>query len=135
MDLIVKIGGSIQKDEKDYENIIKKIETYYKKYGKLIVVTSAIKNVTNSLISATTNTESSLDIITDIYERHIKVLSKLTDGKEFENAFREISRLSDELFRIAWSIRVLGEITPRVRDYILSFGERMATILLSAILR
>ena len=31
MDLIVKIGGSIQKDEKDHENIIKKIETYYKK--------------------------------------------------------------------------------------------------------
>ena len=76
MDLIVKIGGSIQKDEKDHENIIKKIETYYKKYGKLIVVTSAIKNVTNSLISATTNTESSLDIITDIYERHIKGIIK-----------------------------------------------------------
>ncbi|TRM80621.1 aspartate kinase, partial [Sulfolobus sp. F3] len=37
--------------------------------------------------------------------------------------------------RIAWSIRVLDEVTPRVRDYVLSFGERMATILLSSILR
>ncbi|WP_016730812.1 aspartate kinase [Saccharolobus islandicus] len=135
MALIVKIGGSIQKDEKDYELIVKKIQDFSKKSDKIIVVTSAIKNVTNELISATLNTDNSPNIVTEIYERHIKLLSKLADGNEFENSFKDISRLSDELFRVAWSIRVLDEVTPRVRDYILSFGERMATLLLSAILR
>ncbi|WP_338601511.1 aspartate kinase [Sulfolobus tengchongensis] len=135
MVLIVKIGGSIQKDERDYELIVKKIKDFSKRKDKILVVTSAIKNVTNDLISATLNTDNSPNIVTEIYERHIKLLSKLTDGKEFENAFKDLSRLSDELFRVAWSIRVLDEVTPRVKDYILSFGERMSTILLSAILR
>ncbi len=135
MDLIVKIGGSIQKDENDYKLIADKIRELHKKYNRIVVVTSAIKNVTNELLNTTVNTEISGDIVTEIYERHVKLLSKFTDGKEFENAFKDLSKLSDELFRIAWSIRVLDEVTPRVRDYILSFGERMATILLSSILR
>lgn len=135
MDLIVKIGGSIQKDEKDYELIVEKIRKYSQKNSKLIVVTSAIKNVTNDLINVTINIDNSPDIASEIYERHVKLLSKLADGKEFENAFKDLSRLSDELFRVTWSIRVLDEVTPRVKDYILSFGERMATVLLSAVLR
>ncbi|TRM97993.1 aspartate kinase [Sulfolobus sp. B1] len=135
MDLIVKIGGSIQKDENDYKLIVDKIRELHKKYNRIVVVTSAIKNVTNELLNITVNTEISGDIVTEIYERHVKLLSKFTDGKEFENAFKGLSKLSDELFRIAWSIRVLDEVTPRVRDYVLSFGERMATILLSSILR
>ncbi|BBG23828.1 putative aspartokinase [Sulfuracidifex tepidarius] len=99
------------------------------------MVTSAIKGVTNDLIQISSSIDKAVEIVSDIYDRHIKLLGKVTDGKEFEKAFRDISKLADELFRVAWSIRVLGEVTPRTRDYILSFGERMAVIALSAVLR
>jgi aspartate kinase len=132
--MVVKIGGSIQKDENDYQLIIEKIRKYAER-DKLIVVTSAIKGVTNDLIQVAASTEKSVEIASNIYDKHIKLLGKITDGIEFERAFRDISKLADELFRVAWSIRVLGEVTPRTRDYILSFGERMAVITLSSILR
>ncbi|AWR97774.1 aspartate kinase [Acidianus sulfidivorans JP7] len=133
--LIIKIGGSIQKDSKDYELIAEKIEKYAEKEDKVIVVTSAIKGVTNDLITATENRELATEIVTNIYDRHLKILSKLAEGQEFENGFKQISKLVDELYKIAWSIRVLDEITPRVKDYVLSFGERMASILLAQILK
>lgn len=133
--LIIKIGGSIQKDPKDFELIAERIEKYSRNEDKVIVVTSAIKGVTNDLIKATEDREIATEIVTNIYDRHLKLLSKLTEGPQFENAFKYLSKLSDELFKIAWSIRVLDEITPRVRDYILSFGERMAVILLASVLK
>ncbi|ARM76540.1 aspartate kinase [Acidianus manzaensis] len=133
--LIIKIGGSIQKDSKDYELIAEKIEKYAEKEDKVIIVTSAIKGITNDLITATENRELATEIVTNIYDKHLKILSKLAEGQEFEDGFKQLSKLTDELFKIAWSIRVLDEITPRVRDYILSFGERMASILLAKILQ
>ncbi|MEJ2770867.1 MULTISPECIES: aspartate kinase [unclassified Stygiolobus] len=133
---VVKVGGSIQKDEKDYELILEKIREYSSdsSFNKNIVVTSAIKNVTNQLLEAINQTDKSVDIISDIYDRHIRLLSKLVDGIEFERAFKNLSKLADELYKVAWSIRVLDEVTPKVRDYILSFGERLAVIVLSAYL-
>jgi len=133
--IVIKIGGSIQKDTKDYELIINKIDEFNKKYDKLYIVVSAIKDVTNNLLSAIYNTDKSMDIITEIYDKHIKLISKLTEGRVFEFAFRELSRLVDELYKVMWSIRILDEVSPRVKDYILSFGERMAVILLSAVLK
>ena len=132
---VIKIGGSIQKDEKDYELILEKLRKEIDNNDKNIIVTSAIKNVTNQLLEIIKNMDKSMDIITDIYDKHIRLLSKLSNGIEFEKTFKEISKLSDELYKIAWSIRVIDEVTPKVKDYILSFGERFAVALLSAFLR
>jgi aspartate kinase len=132
--LIIKIGGSIQKDEKDFNLIVQKIGKYLENTDKIIIVTSALKGVTNQLLYATENREKAVEIVSDIYDKHIKLLSKIAEGPSFEFAFREISKLADELFKIAWSIRVLDEVTPRVKDYILSFGERMSTLVLNAVL-
>ena len=132
---VIKIGGSIQKDEKDYELILEKIRKEIDNSDRNIIVTSAIKNVTNQLLEIIKNMDKSTDIVTDIYDRHIRLLSKLSKGGEFEKTFQELSKLSDELYKIAWSIRVIDEVTPKVKDYILSFGERFAVALLSAFLR
>jgi len=40
--------------------------------------------------------------------------------------------MADEMLKITWSVRVIDEVTPRIRDYILSFGERMSTVLVTA---
>ncbi|AWR99986.1 aspartate kinase [Metallosphaera hakonensis] len=132
--LVVKIGGSIQKDERDFDLIAEKV-SQYSASKKTVVVTSAIKGVTNSLIEATENRDRAVEIVSEMYDRHVKLLSKVAEGPEFESAFKSLSKLADELFRIAWSVKVLDEISMRVRDYILSFGERMASITLGAMLR
>ncbi len=130
---VVKIGGSIQKDERDYELIYDKIKKY--EDDRLIVVTSALKNVTNELLDAVNNPEKATEKASDIIDRHFALLSKLTEGKVFEESFQALSKVTDELAKVAWSVKVLGESNPRVRDYVLSFGERMAVILLAGALR
>jgi aspartate kinase len=133
--LVVKIGGSIQREPRDYELIIERIKKLYDINDKIYLVVSAIKDVTNLLLDAINNIDKATDIVTEVYDKHIKLLSKLVNGNLFETSFREISRLTDELYKIVWSIRVLDEVTPRVRDYILSFGERISSILMASMLK
>jgi aspartate kinase len=128
---VVKIGGSILKDEKDLELIVHRVRDYAEA-DRLIVVVSAVKNVTNELIEAVENRDKSIEIVNNVYDKYVRLLSKVSEGKKFENAFKEISKMADEMLKITWSVRVIDEVTPRIRDYILSFGERMSTVLVTA---
>ncbi|WP_126449934.1 aspartate kinase [Sulfodiicoccus acidiphilus] len=131
--LVVKIGGSILSDHEVYGKIADKLSSL--DADRVVVVTSALRNVTNELLAGMERRDQITEIVSSIYDRHLNVLSKIADGVNFERAFQQLSKLSDELFRVAWSVKVLDEITPRVRDYVLSFGERMSVVLLDAALR
>ncbi len=133
--IVIKIGGSIQKDEKDYQLILQKIKKYQEKEDRLIVVVSAIKNATNELIEASINHDRSTEIVSDLVDRYFTLLSKLANGRAFEEGFQQLSKVADDLAKAAWSIKVLEESTPRIRDYVVSFGERMASVLMASFLR
>lgn len=130
---VLKIGGSILKDDKDLQLIVEKVREY-SKVDKVAIVVSATKNTTNELISASESREKATEIVNRIYEKHVNLLSKIAEGRLFENGFREISVMSDEMFKIAWSLKVLDEATPRIRDYLISFGERLSTVIVSTAL-
>jgi aspartate kinase (EC 2.7.2.4) len=130
---IIKIGGSIQKDPNDYHLIAEKIKKFID--DKVIVVTSALKNVTNELLQVTNEPEKAVSKVSEIIDRHYDMLSKVSNGKVFEEGFQLLSKVTDELAKVAWAIGMLGENNPRLRDYVLSFGERMAVIILGEALR
>jgi aspartate kinase len=131
--MVVKVGGSILSDYEVYSKIAEKLSSLGSE--REVVVTSALKNVTNELLAGMERRDHITETVSSIYDRHLAFLYKFADGTNFEKAFQQLSKLSDELFRVAWSVRVIDEITPRVRDYILSFGERMSVVLLDAALR
>ncbi|MCG2883353.1 MAG: aspartate kinase [Sulfolobales archaeon] len=131
--IIIKIGGSIQKDPNDYHLIAEKIKKFTD--DKVIVVASALKNVTNELLQVTNEPEKAVSKVSEIIDRHYDMLSKVSNGKVFEEGFQLLSKVTDELAKVAWAIGMLGENNPRLRDYVLSFGERMAVIILGEALR
>ncbi|WP_337860030.1 hypothetical protein [Ferroplasma sp.] len=110
---VVKIGGSILKNKDDLFLIKQKLMDCH----NCIIVTSALKNVTNMLINAfeTTNT----GIIDNIYHIHTDLI-KIDD-----ETGKILSRFKDELKSLLQLEKSLS-----LRDQILSYGERMATVVL-----
>ncbi|MCQ4343245.1 MAG: hypothetical protein RXN77_07125 [Sulfolobaceae archaeon] len=86
--------------------------------------------MTNELLQVTNEPEKAVSKVSEIIDRHYDMLSKVSKGKVFEEGFQLLSKATDELAKVAWAIGMLGENNPRLRDYVLSFGERMAVIIL-----
>ncbi|MCL4453865.1 MAG: hypothetical protein M1317_07170 [Candidatus Thermoplasmatota archaeon] len=115
---VVKIGGSILKNKEDLILIKQKLMDCH----NCIIVTSALKNVTNMLIEAyeTKNT----GIIENIYNMHI-TMTDLTD--EIKGLLR---KFRDELKTL-----VLMDKNLQLRDLVISYGERMSTVVIYSFLR
>ena len=115
---VVKIGGSILKNKEDLILIKQKLMDCH----NCIIVTSALKNVTNMLIEAyeTKNT----GIIENIYNMHITI----TDlPEEVENL---LGKFRDELKTL-----ISLEKSLSLRDRIISYGERMSTVVVYSFLK
>ena len=96
-----------------------------------IVVVSAVGGVTNMIIRAAEEAsqgDSVRELFLQILERHHKIINEL----ELEKGL--LSALEEELERLLRGVRMLGELSPRIKDTLLSLGERMSVRLLAATL-
>jgi aspartate kinase len=107
-----------------------------------VVVTSAMAKVTDSLVelcslALSAQLDAAVALIQSLRQRHRQTLAELADGPgEFPcaSAFRADSEALldarfDDLAQLVRGIAALGELTPRTRDAVLSFGERLSPIL------
>ncbi|MEM0139171.1 MAG: hypothetical protein QXZ44_00950 [Ferroplasma sp.] len=115
---VVKIGGSILKNKDDLNLIKQKLIDCH----NCIIVTSALKHVTNMLIEAyeTKNT----GIIENIYNMHIETFTPSNDVKS------KLLKFRDELFVLLNENESIG-----LRDHIISYGEKMSTVSIYGFLR
>jgi aspartate kinase len=74
-------------------------------------------------------------IIDNIRQKHFDVLNTIFDTNHNQIIEDEINILLSELNSICYSISIMGEVTPRGLDVIVSLGERMNARVFSAILR
>ncbi len=134
--IVAKFGGSVLRDGEDYSRAAEIIEELQAD-NRVVVVVSAMKGVTDRLIRLARDFETSpTHEIQEIYQRHIEALRDAgVSGKLFGEAFSRIARLIDELTKIIWALRILGEVTPKALDYVVSFGERLSSIVMEAVLR
>lgn len=128
----MKFGGTSLEDGEKIKNAAKIVKSYLDG-NEVIVVCSAMAGVTDKLFSlvdkASKGRVRDVEILLkEISEKHLIALS---EGIE-DNAVRdEVRRMSEELIeelkRAVTSILYLREATPRSRDYVVSFGERLST--------
>ena len=103
--------------------------------GRLVVVVSAMKGVTDSLIQlASGAAERAIDrgnAIEKIASLHIQALAELapTRGKKDKPV---VERLIDELSEISHGVELTRECSMRMLDYITGFGERLSALLITA---
>ena len=134
--VVVKIGGSNLKSDDDFASIIKALG-YYKK--PTIIVVSALYGVTDALEKSLTKIKNNKQIINNLLESlrtdHFRLLDKFIESEHLREQTRQkLDIRIAELNKYLHGINYLGDIPGFAHDMILSYGERLMSLLLSAIL-
>lgn len=136
---VLKFGGSSIGDVGRIQNVIDILKKYYiEKNEKIAVVFSAFKGVTDTLINlsqrAVKKDEFYLEQFTALRERHMSVINAMMPATRSKKLMTETEMLFDELKNLLKGVFLVGEITPKTQDYIMSFGERLSCSIINGIL-
>lgn len=133
---VIKIGGGCFKDEDAASEIIKLI---FRKGNGNIFVLSAFSGVTDILLSGINhalNDEDSISIIIGKLENihHSYIDHLIIDKEKSEKQKLSIAPIFKKLERFYFGINFTREATPRMRDIIACYGERLSSIIVSSAL-
>ncbi len=140
MRLIMKFGGASIADGEKIKWVAELINRY--REHELIVVTSALKDVTDHLLERADaaadagSIESVHELIEHLRDLHNDVASiAINDPVILDQVVNELDGRIHRLNQALTGICYLGELTSRSRDYISSYGELLAAPILSGALR
>ncbi|AOW10657.1 bifunctional aspartate kinase/homoserine dehydrogenase I [Flavobacterium gilvum] len=135
---VLKFGGS---SVANAENIKLVLDIVINKAQdeKLVVVVSALSKVTDLLqlaaSKATSNDESFKDIVTEIEKKHLEALKQLIPVSEQSGLLSHIKRIINHLETLLDGCFLLGELSARTLDTILSFGELLSSYIIAEALK
>ncbi|MEL7118900.1 MAG: bifunctional aspartate kinase/homoserine dehydrogenase I [Bacteroidota bacterium] len=136
---VLKFGGSSVGTPKRIEGIIEILKHYYSEGEKFTVVFSAFGGVTDSLIQmsqlAARGDESYQDLFLQFSERHAEAVRALIDEDHREIVLSGISNNHEVLKNLLYGIFLVREASARTMDYVLSFGERNSSYIISIALQ
>jgi len=135
--IVVKFGGSNFKNKDDITKLIKIIEAYNQ---PIIIVVSAFYGITDFLISAIDQVSKRVLDADAVLERlnktSIDVINTLTEDNNIrEELYLRVNERIKELKKYLLGIHYLEEIPDFVYDSILSYGERISSMVFSLILK
>lgn len=132
--LVIKFGGTSVGDADRVANAIDIVAE--RRQQKPIVVVSALSGVTNNLVDASEaacaqDPKRVAQIIAAVKQRHEDVALRLVQQKSdfFESFIKQLDKQIEEIDTILRGIALLGEITPRARDKVMSIGEKLSSVL------
>lgn len=127
---ILKFGGSSVANPERIKNVIQIVKQYLPEHPDLAIVVSAQSGVTDQLINLCelipTDPARCEVFIQGLEQRHLATLKALLPVAQQPAAMAEVMSMCNELFDIAKGASLVGEVTARTRDLILSFGERLS---------
>ena len=141
MKIVMKFGGSSLRNGEGIRQATNIVKLYLLKGEKMVVVASAMYGVTDEIIEALDKAVSGDQeyvekAIKDLTSQHHKTVRESIKNREIRDvALRRIDELTQEFGRVLLSVSYLREVTPRSRDYILSFGEKLSTAIVCAALQ
>jgi len=136
----MKFGGTSVADAQCIHRVVDILEEHRKAGNELAVVVSAQRGVTDQLIEVASALPTAKDdsaiipLIQALSKRHMTTLEGAAPDYVAEIGATIENHLIS-LQNILFAIYNLRELTPRSRDYVISFGERLLTPILGAALR
>ena len=139
MKLVLKFGGTSISSAANIRHVANFINSLSKQH-KIVCVFSAITGVTDDLIRITTliqnrNNDAVNNLAKKIIKNHVQIsnecVKNLKIRKELVN---KMTADLSELQELLHGMLLLGEVTPRSSDYLISFGERLSINLVTAAL-
>ena len=141
MRVVMKFGGSSLKNGLLIRRVAEIVRGYLGKGFEEVVVCSAMDKLTDILLDmiekASKGNEDRVEEILDLIHRmhHGAVREAIKDESLREEILGSIKKEFEELKRAVYGVLYLREATPRSRDYIISFGERLSTRIFCGALR
>src|SRR5712664_2016778 len=135
----MKFGGSSLADATRIKNAAKIVQRFLPE-NKIVVVASAMNDITDRLVeigelARKGENARARKILLRIQTLHIKTARAASMKKTRRELLNLIDRLNRDLEKTVEGISHLRELTPRSRDYLLSFGERLSAPILAAAIR
>ena len=131
MKIVMKFGGTSVATGENIRHVVDLVSKNAKK-DQVAVVVSALAGVTNSLIDVAEQAKKSdekhiKDFIRQLLKKHLEAISSAISSKGVQ---REVTQITEktlaELEKILIGICYVGEVTPKSKDYVVSFGERLS---------
>ncbi len=139
MRLVMKFGGASVADGERFRKVGTIVHKFHQRGDQIAVVTSAMHSVTNSLVEAASQAgrgrkEQVRKFVDDLTERHRKASQdSIKDREILDKTLHVITSTCEDLRNILLGIAHIGELTPRSRDYVIGFGERLAAPVLQGV--
>ena len=140
MRYLMKFGGTSVADANCIARVVDILERHHKAGDEVAVVVSAQRGVTDQLIEVASALPTAKDasaikpMIQALSKRHMTTLEGAAPDYIAEVG-AEIEERLINLENILFAIYNLRELTPRSKDYVISFGERLLAPIVGAALR
>ena len=127
--IVMKFGGSSLASAERITYVSKLILKHVEKGYKPIIVCSAMGKTTNTLLAAGEFALNEQVNVESLRTMHISTAKQL--GLP-QSTIDSLNTLINELEKILEGIKYIGELTPRTKDALVSFGERMSIRIMSS---
>ena len=138
--LTMKFGGTSVGSAAAIRQVVDIVRENLTAGAELAVVVSAMSGVTDQLLASAQAAAAGqqsryMRINADMRAKHVAVLEELM-AKESQRlaVAAELEQLFQAHLELCAAIRILGEATPRICDAIVSFGERLSSRMITAIM-
>ncbi len=139
MKLVLKFGGTSISSVGNIRHVANFINSLSKQH-KIVCVFSAITGVTDDLIRITTliqnrNKDAAKNLAKKIIKNHMQISNACVKNPKIrKDLVNKMTADLSELQELLHGMLLLGEVTPRSSDYLISFGERLSINLVVAAL-
>lgn len=137
----MKFGGTSVGSPEAIEAVINIVQKQLDAGDRVVVVVSAMGGVTDMLLRSVDAAVRGdrweyQKLSGKIREKHEEVLNQLMEPSDLrEKTFERIDRLLAEHTELCQAVNILGEVTPRIRDAMVSFGERLSSRVIAAVMQ
>jgi aspartate kinase len=138
--ITMKFGGTSVGSVEAITNVVAITKREVAAGHHVALVVSAMSRVTDGLLNVIKMAESGdkwgyQSEIQKMRERHEETLNALVaPGKTRDSVALALNKLLDEVVEICHAVNILSEASPRIRDAIVSYGERLSARLVAAAL-
>lgn len=129
---VMKFGGTSVGTGENIRHVADIVAKYAKDGCRVAVVVSALAGVTNRLLEvacqAKKSDEKHIQALTEeLLQKHLQAISTAITSKEIQKEVAQITHKTiAELEKVLTGICYVGELTPKSKDYVVSFGERLS---------
>jgi aspartate kinase len=132
--IICKFGGTSVQDAEAIERVAKIIHQRLKLHP--VVVASAMGKTTNHLLQAAEiatkgKRQEALDLLNRLRDVHLKEAQKLGLAAVSDEFLEAVNSYFKEMRDLVRGLSALGELTPRSKDAMASYGERLSTLIIA----